>query len=326
MLFSGSDDSDIEIIYERYLAKMSNQYSPIALFVYNRPDHVRQTVDALRKNHLAGESELFIFSDGPRDRKAQEAVSEVREYIKTASGFRRVTIIERDRNLGCAQSIATGVTKLIAQYGKAIVLEDDIAVSPYFLNFMNDGLSVYENEEQVISICGYMYPIEIKHEDTVFLRVSDGWGWATWKRGWDLFVADGEELYRVLKARKLLKKFNLDGSFNYSKMLKEQIKNRYDIWDICWYASALLNGKLSLYPRKSLTVNIGIDGSGTNCGAVDDYKTELVNERISVNKIPILENKDAMREIGFLLKRQMLSNIIKRPLWHFRRIRDTISR
>lgn len=283
--------------------KITLQYAPIVLFVYNRPGHIRKTIDALRKNHLAQESELFIFSDGPKNKKAEEDVKKVRKYIKCVTGFRKIAVIERDRNLGLSQSIITGVTELIAQYGKVIVLEDDIVTSPYFLNFMNDGLLAYENEEKVISICGYMYPIGIKNADTLFLRVADCWGWATWKRGWDLFVPDGEKLYNTLKAGKLFKKFNLDGFFNYTKLLKSQIKKQNDIWDVCWYASAFLNKKLFLYPRKSLTMNTGIDGSGTNCGVNDYYRTELMNEPITVHDIPILENKQVILEIGLYLRK-----------------------
>ncbi len=205
---------------------MTLQYAPIVLFVYNRPAHVRKTIDALRKNYLAQESELFIFSDGPKDKRAEEGVLKVREYIKDITGFKKVAVIERDHNLGLSQSIITGVTELIVRYGEVIVLEDDIITSPYFLQFMNNGLLAYKNEEKVISICGYMYPIGIKHENTLFLRLADCWGWATWKRGWDLFVYDGKRLYNELKTSQLFRKFNLDGSFNYVKMLKRQIKNK----------------------------------------------------------------------------------------------------
>lgn len=294
------------------------KYAPVVLFVYKRPKHAQQTVDALQNNYLAKESELFIFSDGPKDKKAEEGVWEVREYIKTITGFRKVTIIERDYNLGLTESIIRGVTELIAQYGKVIVLEDDIVTSPYFLNFMNDGLLAYENEEKVISICGYRFPIGIKHGDTFFLSLADCWGWATWKRGWDLFVIDGRELYNTLKARKLIRKFNLDGSFNFTKMLKRQIKNRNDIWDVCWYASAFLNKKLFLYPWKSLTINIGIDGSGTNRGVVDCYRTQLVNEPIPVHDIPIFENEQAIKEVGLYLRKQRF-NLVFRTLEYFRK-------
>lgn len=280
------------------------QLSPVALFVYNRIWHLQQTIKALQNNLLAQESELFIFSDGPKDTAGEDNVSEVRRYIKTITGFKRVTIIERDHNLGLSQSIITGVTKLVSKYSRVIVLEDDLVTSPYFLQFMNDSLLLYQDEERIICVCGYMYPLGKKYADTLFLRVCDSWGWATWKRGWDLFVADDKQLYNDLKARKLFKKFNLEGVFNYVKMLKAQIQRKNDSWAIRWYASALLNDKLSLYPWKTLVANTGFDCSGRHGGSIDYYKSELLNERVLVEQLPIIENETVIKEIGFFWKKQ----------------------
>lgn len=292
------------------------QYAPIALFVYNRPEHTQQVINALRNNYLARDSQLFIFSEAPKGRDDEEKVLAVRNYIATVEGFNRVNIIKRERNLGLAESIITGVTQLTAQYGRVIVLEDDLVTSPYFLKFMNDGLSAYEDEDSVISICGYMYPVAKKHADVIFLRIADCWGWATWKRGWDLFMADGEELYTALKAKKLLIKFNLDGAYNYTRMLKRQIQGKNDSWAVRWYASAILKGKLSLYPGQSLVVNIGIDGSGRHRGSMGYFNTELLNESIVMRKVPIAEDVIVIREIESLLWRQKF-NIVKRMLEFF---------
>lgn len=292
------------------------QLSPIALFVYNRLRHLQQTIKALQNNLLAEKSELFIFSDAPKDMGQTDGVEEVRRYIKSIQGYKKVTVIKRDSHFGLSRSIISGVTEVISRYGKIIVLEDDLVTSPYFLQFMNDALSLYENEEKVISVCGYMYPLSKKYADTLFLRIADCWGWATWKRGWDLFVANGKELYNTLKDRKLLIKFNLDGAFNYTKMLKRQIQGRNDSWAVRWYASALLSGKLSLYPRQSLIINIGQDGSGRHRGAMDYFKTELLNESVAVRKVPTFEDGIVIREIEYFLRRQRF-NIGKRMLEFF---------
>ena len=278
--------------------------APLALFVYNRPKHAQQAVDALRNNHLAGESELFIFSDGPKDKGAVEAVLKVRDYIKTINGFRKVTLIERENNLGLSQSIITGVSELIVRFGKVIVLEDDIVTSPYFLQFMNDALLFYQDEGRVISVCAYMYPLSRKYADTLFLRVADCWGWATWKRGWDLFSPDVRGSYNDLRSKGLFRKFNLDGAFNYVRMLKKQMSGKDHSWAILWYASAFLNEKLSLYPGQSLVVNTGFDGSGRHGGVVDYFKTEPLHGPVTINRIPVLEDEHVIREIEFYLKRQ----------------------
>jgi GT2 family glycosyltransferase len=192
---------------------------PIALFVYNRLWHTQQTVEALKKNKLAAESELFVFSDGARTGADKEKIRAVREYLKTVNGFKKVTVIEWNRNLGLAQSIISGVTQIVNRYGRIIVLEDDIVTSPYFLRFMNEALEFYKDEEKVISIHGYIYPVKAKLPETFFLRGADCWGWATWKRGWELFEPDGRKLLNELKAKKLTRRFDFDGAYSYTGML-----------------------------------------------------------------------------------------------------------
>ncbi len=192
-------------------------FAPIALFVYNRPWHIQQTVEALQKNDLAEDSDLFIFSDAPKKKEAVAAVQEVREYIKTVGGFKSVSIIERDINFGLANSIIDGVTRMCNEYGRVIVLEDDLVTSPYFLCYMNDALDLYEHEESVISIHGYIYPVAEKLPETFFLRGADCWGWATWKRGWELFEQDGRRLLEELCRQKLTDRFDFDNSYPIHK-------------------------------------------------------------------------------------------------------------
>lgn len=266
--------------------------APIALFVYNRLQHTQETVNALRRNNLANESDLIIYSDGWKNEKDMPEVKGVREYSKNISGFKSVVVVERDRNNGLADSIIFGVTETINKYGKIIVLEDDIITSCYFLEYMNRGLDLYENEDSVISVHGYIYPTEAKLPETFFIKGADCWGWATWKRGWDIFEPDGKKLLDELKDRHLLKEFNFLDSFPYSKMLRAQIAGKNSSWAIRWYASAFLKNKLTLYPRESLIYNTGLDGSGTHSGSNDIFnKTNRVeNIKIEVSRIEIKEN------------------------------------
>jgi hypothetical protein len=291
------------------------QLSPVVLFVYNRLWHARQTIEALQRNSLAKESELFIFSDAPKNKTAEDGVKQVRKYIKTIEGFKSVTIVERKQNFGLSRSIVCGITQVVNRFGRVIIVEDDVVTSPYFLRYMNDGLSFYENEEKVSSICGYMYPIKIKNYETFLFRVITVWGWATWKRGWDLLQSDASTLLRNLEESKLTKKFDVEGAYAYTRMLKRQIKGEVDSWCICWYASLFLKGKLSLYPFKSLAKNIGFDCSGTNCGFLNFYNTELYDNPITVNKIPIAEDEKVVKDIKrfFQLRRlRAVKELIRR--------------
>lgn len=267
--------------------------SPIALFVYNRPGHTKQTIEALQKNELAVESDLIIFSDGPKNEGAKLGVHEVREYLKSINGFRSIRIIERKENYGLAKSIIAGVGEVVNKYGKIIVLEDDLIASPYFLRYMNEALVYYEAEESVISIHGYIYPVKGEIPETFFIKGADCWGWATWKRGWDLFESDGKKLLQELEARKLNKEFDFDGSYPYIQMLKGQIKGFNNSWAIRWYASAFLRNKLTLYPGHSLVSNIGFDNSGIHTGKTRAFYVSIYNQPIKINQMPIGENEGA---------------------------------
>jgi putative methyltransferase (TIGR04325 family) len=281
---------------------MNNDLAPVTLFVYNRPEHTRKTIEALQKNFLAKNSELFIFSDGPKNEDAKENVEKVREHIRTIVGFKDVTIIEREKNLGLAKSIISGVTEIINRYGKIIVMEDDLVSSPYFLQYMNEALVFYEDEEKVISIHGYVYPVKGVLPETFFLKGADCWGWATWKRGWELFKEDGQKLLDELKKRGLEKEFDFQGTYPYTQMLEDQIAGKNSSWAILWYASAFLNNKLTLYPGKSLINNIGLDDQGTHCGVSDKFSVPLSKEPIKISRIKIEENQMANDEIRNFFK------------------------
>lgn len=273
---------------------MTNTYAPILLFVYNRPEHVRRNIQALLKNELAAESELFIYSDAAKDETSQATVKEVRAFIRSIQGFKKITITERTENWGLARSIIDGVTTLINRYGRVIVLEDDLVVAPHFLQFMNDALETYRNEERV----GHIQACDFTHDpslpDTFLIKWTGSWGWATWDRAWKHFNADGKALLTELESRKLTYTFDFNGKYGYTRMLRRQIEGKNNSWAIRWNASLFLKDILSLNVGKSLVQNEGFDGSGTNCGGGGLYASELYMERLPVKKIsPIEENIQA---------------------------------
>jgi len=304
---------------------MNSEYSPVTLFVYNRPEHTQQVIDALRENYLARDSELIIFSDAPKDIGERDDVEQVRSYIKSIEGFKKLIVIERDSHFGLSRSIISGVTEVIRRYGKIIVLEDDLVTSPHFLEFMNDALCLYEHEERVISVCGYMYPISNMYTGTLFLRVADCWGWATWKRGWDLFEPDGKKLLIELRDKKVVREFNLDGAFNYSGLLRQQIKGKRDSWSIRWFASAFLNGKLTLFPTKSLVKNIGFDNTGTHRGFINGYDARISQEAIPVISMPVQENEEVVNAIKGFHKRRKLRFISQSCFSLYQSVKKSIS-
>ncbi len=278
---------------------MNINLAPIVLFVYNRPWHTRQAIEFLQKNELANHSKLFIYSDNAKNDLDANDVKNVREYISAIKGFKQVTVIERQKNYGLAANIIDGVSKIVNKHGAVIVLEDDLVTSPYFLKFMNDGLGAYKDEERVASIHGYIYPLKNIEglPETFFIKGADCWGWATWKRGWQLFEADGQKLLGELYQRNLTNYFDFDGAYQYTKMLKNQINGKNNSWAIRWHASAFLNNKLTLYPGRSLVHNIGTDGSGTHCSTTEHFTSMISDSPIKVEQITIEENEFARSEI-----------------------------
>lgn len=269
-------------------------YAPILLFVYNRPEHTRRCIESLLKNSLASESSLFIYADGVKDSALQEAVNEVRNYIRTIQGFKQITLMERSENWGLARNIIDGVTTQVNRYGKVIVLEDDLVVAPYFLQFMNDALDEYKDEQKVGHIQACDFTQDTTLPDTFLIKWTGSWGWATWDRAWKHFNPNGKELLQELEERKLTRIFDFNGKYGFTRMLRRQIEGKNNSWAIRWNASLFLKDILSLNVGRSLVQNEGFDGSGTNCGGGGLYASHLYLQPLLITPIsPIEENKEA---------------------------------
>lgn len=269
---------------------MSNTYAPIALFTYARANHTRQTVESLLQNREASKSELYVFSDGPKTEEKREAVEENRRYIRSITGFKAVHIVEREKNWGLANSLIAGITDVIREYGRVIVVEDDLILSPYFLRFMNDALEKYAHDERVGTISAYLPPLKEKLPETFFLMYFKCWGWATWERAWELLEKDPRPLLRGLRFKK--RKFDVGGGVGEYGNLYCQKIGLVDSWYVRYYASLFLKGKLSFYPGHSLISNSGLDGTGTHCGTEMStiYDTNVYDGIIELRDIPVEEN------------------------------------
>jgi len=259
----------------KYLMKLS----PIVLFVYNRPWHTRQTIEALQKNELADQSDLFIFSDGPKNEQTQEAVQEVRKYIRTFDGFKSVTIQEREKNLGLAKSVISGVTELIAKYGKIIVVEDDLVTSNDFLSFMNQALNWFENESRIFSVSGFNFPIIVPNHykyDAYCSYRSMSWGWGTWKDRWLKSDWDIGDFKRFLADKNAQYSFNRGGD-DLTDMLILQMTSKIDSWSIRWDYTHHKHNAFAILPVESKIYNIGFDTSGVHCKNAPFRQSPLKN-------------------------------------------------
>jgi hypothetical protein len=240
----------------------------IAVFAYNRPHVLEKTLTALKNNIGIENQTIIFFCDGPKTHANEseiKKINEVRELAKSTDWCKKVIVNESEINKGLANSLVAGITKTLQEYDAIIVMEDDIKTSPYFLRYITDALVYYKDNEEVVSISGFNYPLNLSdyNEETFFIRGADCWGWATWKRGWKLYENDGQKLLDQLIHSKQIKNFDFNGGYHYSKMLVDTIKTNKS-WAVKWYASAYVKNKLTLYPIVSYVQNIGVGVEGTN--------------------------------------------------------------
>jgi hypothetical protein len=279
--------------------------APIALFVYNRPEHTRRTLAYLQKNLLADESRLFIFSDGPKTEADKAKVEEVRQLVKESIGFKSVKLFERDENLGLANSVISGVTKLVNEYDKVIVFEDDLLSSPYTLQYFNEALNHYVNDIEVMHIGAYIYDLpDKKLPQTFFYRAATSWGWATWARAWKYFEPDIDKLIGEFDKQKI-HQFSIESNMNFWKQMEQFKSGKNNSWAIRWYASIFLKNGLTLNPSHSLVHNIGHDGSGVHSQNEKIYQVQIAQKPVTDFPKELKENQQAYQAIKqFLSKRK----------------------
>lgn len=276
-------------------------FAPIVLFVYRRPEHTQRTLQALRDNAGAAQSDLFIFADAPKTPADVDAVAAVRAIAHAAAGFRSVTITESVSHLGLAQSVIQGVSTVCRQYGRVIVLEDDLLSAPTFLTYMNSALDYYETFYRVYSISGYnLSPTHLAlptdYTADVFYNYRPmSWGWATWWSRWqtaDWAVTDYAEFLASPRWQRLFNR----GGHDLTPMLQHQMEGRIDSWYIRWCYTHCRQGAVSLYPVHSYIDNIGHDGTGTHSSqTITRFRTDLSLCKASVTfPLPVEVDADVM--------------------------------
>ncbi|MDN3655874.1 sugar transferase [Ferruginibacter paludis] len=293
------------------------ELAPIVLFVYNRPLHTQQTLEALAVNELAAESVLYIFADGIKPNatdKDIEKVEKTRQVIRNKNWCKEVHIIERDNNIGLAASVISGVTEIVNKFGRVIVLEDDLVTGSGFLRFMNDALEQYENEERVWQVSGYFFPLKNirSSSSSFFLTFASSWGWATWQRAWKHFDPLSEGYSRLKTEKELAYHFDINGSYPYTAMLLNQMEQKnIDSWAIRWWWSIFIHNALTLFPDKSLVNNIGYDEEGTHTKYDNGHSVVEFDCNYQISSFPqlIAPDTNMLRKLqGYLINGHEKSN------------------
>ena len=243
------------------------QKTPIALFLYNRPSHSRLVLESLLRCHRLEECAVKIYCDGPKRAEDSAQVDSTRQIAHEWAPRLNAQVVEQENNLGLARSIVNGVSELCENHGRVIVIEDDFALSPSFLDYMLQGLNRYSDASNVYQISGYMFPIRHSSKpDAFFLPLTTTWGWATWARAWQIFDWEAADAQVLLSDPEVRRRFNLNNAYPYSEMLEDKLRGENDSWGILFWWAVFKAGGLVLHPRKSLVWNGGFDESGTHCG------------------------------------------------------------
>jgi hypothetical protein len=281
-----------------YKKKIQKLY-PVILFVYKRPSHTKKVIFNLKKNYLAKNTILYVFSDGPKNISEKKNVEKVRKIICNISGFKKVIIYKKNKNIGLKKSILTAVNKIIKKHKALIVLEDDILTAPYFLKYMNEALNFYKDKKKVWHISGWNVPLENKYySKTFFYRSMNCWGWATWVDRWCQYENDIRKIESLMDSEKKFH-FNNNNTENFYWQLIANKKKYTSTWAIFWYLTIFLNNGLCVNPYLSLTKNIGLDNSGSH-----GKKSFQIERKLPLNKVSkfifsnkIVENKKIYSQI-----------------------------
>lgn len=274
--------------------------APVVLFVYKRLEHTRKTIESLMKNTLASETDVYIYSDGYKGEKDYNDVIEVRNYIKSLKNvhlFRKLEIIEAPKNQGLANSVIKGTTEVIKKYGRIISVEDDLLLSPYFLEYMNEALEVYQNEPKVWSIGSHSAKLPFMNSygyDVFFCHRASSWGWGTWLDRWekvDWDVSDYNKFKFNLRERKRL---NLGGD-DMASLLDRQMCGLKDSWAIRWCYAQYKDDSYCVRPIEPMIINIGQDGSGTHC-TTNMYSDAVMSQKKAWKFPEFFEDKEIEKE------------------------------
>ena len=285
---------------------VSIQNSPIAIICFNRPNHLIKTLSSLSKNAEAINSEVYFFIDKFKNINDKDLNLETLEVCKRNWGFKKTHVIYNSHNKGLKLQIIESATHMAENHKSFILLEDDIVVSRNFLKYMNSSLDM-KNNLNIFHINGYNYINRINNPSKAYLNtLMFPWGWATWSDKWLSFVQspnfDKDKITNSTK--KTINRFNFYGLNNFYYQIEKNLSGKINTWAIFWYQHIIINNGFTISPGKSHTLNIGFDGSGTNSGNKNIFKTNLNNQITHI--FPITSNV-------------FNSNLVVSIYWHFKK-------
>jgi len=239
---------------------------PILFLIFNRPSTTAQIFSAIAK---AKPRNLFIAADGPRpDRDGEvKKCRETRDIIKRIDWECDVKTLFRDENLGCKVAVSSAITWFFEHVEAGIILEDDCLPADSFFFFCAELLERYATDRRVMMISGDNFQDGIQRGDAsyYFSRIPHIWGWATWRRAWQLYDVKMSSFPEFL-AEGSIKRIsnNVDvQNFRLSSFIATY-EGRIDTWDYQWVYAIFSCGGLSICPQVNMVTNIGFGEDSTN--------------------------------------------------------------
>ncbi len=292
------------------------KFAPIVVFTYNRLSHTKKLLFSLSECEDFNKSKLFIYADGFKkdNLKDKKKVLEVKKELKKFKRkYKNTSIIYAKKNFGLYKNLTNGISKILAKYPRAIILEDDLVLDKNFINYMNKSLVIYEKNRRVLQITGYCYPVNYKKKNAYFLNLTSCWGWATWRNRWFEFIdfvrnkSLIDEIYKKIQTNPKLKyDFNIQGSFNYFNLLRKQINSNFNSWGVLFYLFSFYKKNLNLFPPYNLVNNIGFDGSGAHKSTSNIFNSQKKKISKTIVYPKILKKDDKMLEsISYFLNKEL---------------------
>jgi len=283
----------------------SNKIPAVALFVYNRPDHVAMTLSSLKSNFRSSEINLYVFCDGAKTNTHSgdvEKIRQVQSIVQEIDWTNDLKVIFRDGNVGLFQNVVSGVSEVLETNESIVVLEDDLLFSVHFLDYMFTALSQYAETINVSQISGFKFPFESKKRNgSFFMPVTNTIGWGTWKNRWEAIDFISPDI-TALRRKSVRREFNLGNAYPYDDMLIDQLKNeKTGSWAILYWWHVFRRNEMVLYPDYSLVQHNDFDQSGYHSGNTSYYDEPNWDNGYQVSNYPEVLKGD---QISYTMHRE----------------------
>lgn len=290
-------------------------HAPVIIFAYNRSRQLQETLNALGKNDLADQTDVYIFSDGPKNEEDSIKVRQTRKVIEEyqiKNNFRSTTVQMFEKNRGLARSVISGVTEVIQKHQKVIVLEDDLITSTDFLSYMNSGLDYYMQEEKVGAISGFS-PIRVNNkkcpEGIYRSRTGNSCGWATWLRVWEKVDWNVNDYLEFRSDPEMVRKFN-SIQYGISDILDKQMAGCIDSWAVRWDFSFFKNRLWTIYPVTSKIQNVGFGKESSTSRNRFDKRRKIRAEQMDYRMTEMEKLLDMTAETSKYFKAGLVEKVL----------------